>query len=125
MANGEKSLIWIVAAAGLFVAVLGWGFLAGSYAGAHSTALSEMSEEEVEALEQDHNPGSRRGAVSAFVGNSIEQLPNLPSVVSWHFSNRIWLPILIALAMLGVVGGGFALKKVEQSLQSPASKRRR
>ena len=35
MAEDEKPLTWIVMAAAIFVAIFGWGFLAGSYAGAH------------------------------------------------------------------------------------------
>ena len=132
MAEDEKSLTWIIIAAAIFVVVFGWGFLAGSYAGAHATPMSDMTADEMQELDTRGSSRARRGAsrarrgaVRAFIGNSIEQLPNLPAVISWHFSNRIWLPILIALAMLGVVGGGFALRKVEQNLSQPKHKRRR
>ncbi len=125
MAEEEKSVAWIVVAAAILVVVFGWGFLAGSYAGAHSPSIGEMSEEERESLETRAPARARRGALAAFIGNSIEQLPNLPAVVSWHFSNRIWLPILIMLAFGGVISGGFVLKRVEQNLNQPRHQRRR
>jgi hypothetical protein len=125
MAEEEKSLTWIVVAAAVFIAVVGWGILAGSYAGAHATSISDMSADELQELDTRSPTRARRGAVSAFVGNAIEQLPNLPAVISWHFSNRIWLLILIGLAMVGVVGGGFALKRVEENLSQPKHKRKR
>lgn len=104
MAAEEKSLTWIVVAAAVFVTVFGWGFLAGSYAGAHATPMSEMNADELQDLDTRGPARARRGAISAFIRNSIEQLPNMPAVVSWHFSNRVWLPILIVLAMPGVIG---------------------
>lgn len=124
MAEAEKSVTWIVVAAAIFVAVFGWGFLAGSYAGANATLMSEMNDDELQDLDTRLPARARRGAISAFIGNAIEQLPNMPAVVSWHFSNRVWLPILIGVAMLGVIGGGFALKKVEQNLSQPKHRHR-
>ena len=124
MVEGEKSIAWIVVSAAMLVAVFGWGFLAGSYAGAHAKPMSEMSDDELEALELRRLPTARRTGPAVFLENAIEQLPNFVTVVSWHFANRIWLPILIGLAMAGVVGGGFALKKVEQNLSQPRRKRR-
>ena len=120
----EKSITWIVIAAAIFVLVLGWGFLAGSYTGAHAPAIDEMSDDELQDLKSRHRRQAGRSAIVTFVATSIEQLPNMPSVISWHFSNRIWLPVLIALALGSVVGGGFVLKKVEQNLNQPRGRRR-
>lgn len=123
MAEGEKSIAWIVVSAALLVVVFGWGFLAGSYAGAHARPMSEMSEHELETLEIRGVSRARGAAPVVFLENAIDQLPNFVTVVSWHFANRVWLPILIGLAMAGVVGGGLALKKVEQNLSQPRRKR--
>ncbi len=125
MADQGKSVTWIVVAAAVFVVVAGWGFLAGSYAGSRSGSLTELSDEEAEAFESRGVSQARRGAVGTFVGHSIEQLPNMPTVISWHFSNRIWLPILIALALAGVIGGGFGLKAVERNLNQPRHRKRK
>lgn len=123
MAEGEKSIAWIVVSAAMLVAVFGWGFLAGSYAGAHAKPMSEMSEDELETLELRRLLMARRTGPAVFLENTIDQLPNFVSVLLWHFAHRIWLPILIGLAMAGVVGGSFALKKVEQNLSQPRRKR--
>lgn len=124
MAGDEKSVTWILVASVVFVVVVGWGFLAGSYAGANATPMSEMSEEELQDLDGGGLRHSKRSAVAAFVTNSIEQLPNLPTVVSWHFANRLWLPILIMIALVGVVVGWVVLKRVEQNLNQPRHRRK-
>jgi hypothetical protein len=67
----------------------GWGFLAGSYAGVQTASVSDMSEDELGDVPPRSAREARRGAMSAFFGNAIEQLPNMPAVISWHFSNRI------------------------------------
>ena len=123
MADGEKSVTWIVVAAAIFVAYLGWGFMAGSYTGAHTPSISDMTDEELDDLKAARTRRSGRNPIGAFVMNSIGQLPNLPAVISWHFSNRIWLPILVMLALAGVIGGGFALKRLEQNLNQPRYRR--
>lgn len=124
MADDGKSLTWIVVMVMLGIAVFGWGFLAGSYAGAHSPKLSEMSADETEDVDTRSLRSARRGAVAAFVGNGLEQLPNLPAVIAWHMSNRIWLPILILVLEVGAVIGAYAMKKVENSLEKPKQRRR-
>lgn len=125
MADEGKSVVWIVVAAALFVVVVGWGFLAGSYTGTQAASISERSEEELEDLNTRNVRRASRGAITEFLVNSIEQLPNLPTVISWHLANRIWLPILILLAFGGVLGGGVVLKRIEQNLNQPRHKRKR
>lgn len=43
----------------------------------------------------------------------------MPAVISWHLSNRIWLPILIVLLEVGAAGGGVFMKRLEQNLSKP------
>ena len=124
MADDEKSLTWIVVMVMIGIAVFGWGFLAGSYAGAHSPKLSEMSAVELENIDARSPRSARRGAVAAFVGNAIEQLPNLPAVISWHLTNRVWLPIMIVVLEAAALIGAYAMKKVESALEKPKQRRR-
>ena len=123
MADEEKSLKWIVVVVIIGIVVFGWGFLAGSYVGTNSPKLSEMSADETDDVDARSLRSARRGAVAAFVGNALEQLPNLPAVISWHLSNRIWLPIMIVVLEGAALIGGFAMKKVESAVEKP--KRRR
>lgn len=125
MPEHEASLGWVVGALAVVVALFGWGFLAGSYAGAHATPMSEMSQEELGELKSRGPVRAIRASKTAFISNAIEQLPNMVSVIGWHFTNRVWLPIVILLAELGVLGGGIVMKKVESNLSQPARRRSR
>lgn len=123
VADGDKSLTWVVAMVMIAIALFGWGFLAGSYAGAHAPNMSEMTAEELKDLGDRTPERSRRGALEAFIGNALEQLPNFPTVISWHMSNRAWLPITIVVLEVGAVLGGFVLKRVEKALEAPRKSR--
>lgn len=125
MASEERSVVWIVVAVAALVVGIGWGILASSYAGAHAKSILEMTPEEIEELDTRGVSRARKSAMAAFIGNSLEQLPNLPKVISWHFSNRIWLPLLIGVALVLVVVGGFALKVIERRLDQPKRRRLR
>ena len=121
MAEFEKSVTWVIGTLMLAIAVIGWGFLAGSYSGAHAASLSELSEEEI--AEFNHNRSNvrrtaRRGEIE-FVFVALEQLPNMPAVIGWHFSNRIWLPILILVLESGALFGGLKMKSLEKELSIP------
>ena len=120
MADDSKSIRWVVTAAMIFVAYLAWGFMAGSYA------------------ESSHVGGviiGRRGLIAAstmllsaiysFVATSIWELPNFFSVISWHFSNRIWLPILFILLEVAIVFGGVGLQRLEDNLSKSRGRRNR
>jgi hypothetical protein len=100
-----KSLIWLFAILAMFVTFFGWGFLANSYAISHHTPTSKMA--------------AGDDAMGRFIAISIEQLQNVSSVITWHFENRIWLPILVIFAEVGVIGGFVVLKKVETALSLP------
>jgi hypothetical protein len=51
--------------------------------------------------------------------NAIQQIPNFPAVVAYVFKNRIWLPIVVIVAEVLVIGFGVFMKKVERDLNSP------
>lgn len=117
MEQEEKSLTWVVATLMATIAVLGWGFLAGSYEGANPS--------------RDHwndfdrpSSGRGRGGLALFAANAVEQLPNLPAVLSWHFSNRIWLPIVILILEGVALGGGIALHRAGDQLGKPKRRRK-
>ena len=120
-AEFKKSVTWVIVTLMLAIAVIGWGFLAGSYSGAHAASLSELSEEEI--AEFNHNRSNvrrtaRRGEIE-FVFVALEQLPIMPAVIGWHFSNRIWLPILILVLESGALFGGLKMKSLEKALSKP------
>ncbi len=124
MAESEKSVTWVIAAVMLTIAVFGWGFLAGSYTGAHAPKMSEMSEEEREDLESRGLGSARRASKGRFIANAFEQLPNLPSVVAWHFLNRIWLPIILIVLEVLALLGGIKMKSLEKELSQPSRRKR-
>lgn len=127
----ERSLRWMVISLSLLVAFFGWGFLAGSYEGAHATPLSEMDGAEVEVVHLRRGSGGVAGVVMVlssvlfFLLNAVTQLPKLPDVLMWHLSNRLWMPILILVVEMGVIGGGYALQRLETSLSGPPAKPRK
>lgn len=96
------------------IAVFGWGFLAASYDGAHAPPLNERDPQEIRF----------RRARSHFIANAVEQLPNLPTVITWHLSNRIWLPLLLLGLEVAAVAGGFVLKRVEKELDQPTRRKK-
>ena len=118
-----RSITWVVKISVILVAYLGWGFMAGSYAGTLGGGA---------VIIRPDNVGSLRyraldvlgSAVLSFVITSIMQLPSFFSVIGWHFSNRIWLPILFVTLEVAVIAGGFGLKRLEQSLDGEKKKRR-
>ena len=129
MGDGEKSITWIVTAVMILIAIFGWGFLAGSYDGAHSERLSEMSprvrpDSDIRLIRR---PGVVTVAVAAavkFTYTAFAQIPNMRLVIGWHFSNRVWLPLtIVALEMLAFLGG-FSLKYLESQLAQPYRRKR-
>lgn len=115
----NKSVVWVIATVMVLIAGFGWGFMAGSYVGANSTPLSELSEAEREDINTRTPRRAIRGGMGYFIGNAIGQLPNMPAVISWHLSNRIWLPALIVLLEVGAAIGGWKMKQLEQELSKP------
>lgn len=122
--NTEKSVGWVTASAMFVIALFGWGFLAGSYTGATSRRISQMSVEELSNIERRGLVQARRDGKLYFVANAIKQLPNFATVMSWHFSNRVWLPITILGLEILAAGGGYAMKRVERELSKPLHRTR-
>ncbi|GAB5439726.1 MAG: hypothetical protein Fues2KO_00750 [Fuerstiella sp.] len=125
MAEEGKSISWIVGASLALVAYLGWGVMAGAWAGL-----------EVEAIDMAAGTGRVRtargftfalmfSAVANFVIISVTELPDFSSVMAWHFTERIWVPILIFLLMGAVLGGGIALMRLEKTLAGPPKRKNR
>lgn len=123
MADGEKSLTWIVVMLMACIALFGWGFLAGSYDGAHSPNMSEMDPKDHKDVDVRMMRRPDRVGIAKFIGNAIAQLPNMPTVISWHMSNRIWLPITIIALEVGALLGAILLKRVEKALEAPRRRR--
>jgi len=109
------------------VAFGGWGFLASSYVGAQARGVLEMTEEELDAAKGGRTLPikARATSVAYFLTNAADELPNFPQVMSWHFQNRIWLPITIAGVGLCVLIGGGILKQVDSQLHPQPRKRKR
>lgn len=122
--KSEKSVGWVMVSAMVLIALFGWGFLAGSYTGATSRRISQMSVEELSHVEARGLVQARRDGKLYFVANAIKQLPNFATVMSWHFSNCFWLPITILLLEMLALGGGYAMKRVEQELSKPLHRTR-
>jgi hypothetical protein len=64
-------------------------------------------------------------AVFSFIVTSITQIPKFFTIISWHISNRIWLPILFIVLEAAVLAGGYGLKKLEENLSKPPGRRKR
>ena len=124
MACGEKSVTWVTAALIVAIAAVGWGFLAGSYTGAHAATISEMTGD---GLEEFDSPGTvqlRRVAERNFVSNAIDQLPNMSAVIGWNFRNRIWLPLTFVVLEVVAIVLGVKMKLLERELRKPYRSKR-
>ena len=105
------------------------GRLAGSYSGANDpkTIVGRMNDSSDDDFRIRRRPSVIGVAIAAaylFVTTSLEQLPNFPTVISWHFSNRLWLPMLIVVLEVLALAGGFGLKSLEKHLAQPYKRRR-
>jgi hypothetical protein len=91
----NKSVGWVAAMLALAVAYFGWAFLAGDYF---------------------QNDPAAEGQETNFWTNSINQLPNLPSVVGYAFRERLWAVGLIVILEVGVFFLWRVMKKLEKEL---------
>ena len=122
--NAVIGVIGLTAIAAAGVAGIGWFSMAASYSAAHSPRLSEMSDARRDELAREWR--SRRSSrrvrqrlMAESLGGAMSYLTSFGEVVSWHMANRIWLPVLILLAEIGVIGGGIALRRLERRLNRP------
>jgi hypothetical protein len=117
--GGHKSIGWVVVASAILVALFGWGFMAGVYA-------NDVEGYRVQGVRE----GYRRprvnvvGGLAAFVWTGIREIPNAPSVLSYIFTKRLWMPITVLVVEGGVLAAGFGMKKLEKSLEGPPRRRR-
>lgn len=98
MQEQNKSVGWVAGMMALAALYFGWGFLAADYF--------------------QNDPAGGGGETNFFV-NTITQLPNLPSVLSHSFRNRLWVIGLIVVVEIGVFILWRVMKKVEQDLSPP------
>lgn len=112
--ESQYSVNAVIALVILLVVVFSWGFLAGSYGGAHAEKLSER-------IEAGEAPPRRVRLLSPvrFFRNAAQQLPNFVAVVSWNLKNRIWLPLLELAVFIAVIYGAVVMKRLDRELQQP------
>ncbi len=60
-----------------------------------------------------------RQGILTFVVVAVEQLPNMPSAIAWHFKNRIWLPIIFIVLEIAAFFGCIKMKSLEKELSKP------
>lgn len=126
MGEQEKSISWIVAVSMVVVAIVGWGVLASSHVGAHAPLLSDGTFETSGEIVVPRRPGLALAIAGliAFLWTALVQLPNFVSVISYHLTNRVWLPIAIIAVEVLVFCSGFGLKLLEKQLEQPYRTRR-
>jgi hypothetical protein len=124
MAEENQSILWVMGMLMLAILALGWGVMANSYVQAQEPSFSEAAEQGIEregsgGILPPTARGAARRSMAEFVTNAIGQLNNLGTVVMWHFSNRVWIPIVILVLEVAAVCGAVALKRVEVALAKP------
>ena len=116
--SGQKSIVWVAGALAVVVAVFGWCLMAGIYA-------SDVEGYRVESGRRYSRPRVNvLGGIAAFFWNGVREIPNAPAVLSYNFTQRLWLPITILVVEGGVVAAGVGMKKLEDSLEGPRRRRR-
>jgi hypothetical protein len=96
MAGENKSVGWVAGMLALVVLYFGWGYLAGDYF--------------------QNDPGAGGAAETNFWVNTIAQVPNFPNVMSYAFTNRLWVIGLIAVLEVGVLILWGVMRKLEKEL---------
>ena len=121
MPEKEQSVTWVIAMLMVVIAAFGWAFMAAGYAH-HEEGWRSGGVQSNDRRTTPHREIFFWGSLNAsvdFVGNAFQQIPNCVSVVRFTFTNRIWLPIVVAVLEILAVCGGYAMKQLEQSLNKP------
>ena len=100
------SILGTVALLTLLIAAMGVHFLVGSWKGAHVRDWDAAYANLERAYDSDDLESLDRAVDEAYSSDAFEQAPGLATVISWHFSNRIWLPCLFIGLELVVMGLG-------------------
>lgn len=120
MTSENKSIRWTVTVAMIFAAYIGWGMMAGSYAAnSHVAGVVVGRRGPIAAVTM------LISAIYSFVATSVAEIPNCFTVLSWHLSNRIWLPIVFLLVEVGIVFGGIGLSRLEENLSKSRKRRKK
>lgn len=125
------SITTVTAMVFVLASFIAWGVLAASYVGGTSpvTALPSLQDEDAPLptryAARSSAARSFFAGIAQFVATAFSEMPNLPGVISWHTTQRLWLLILMALVPVGVIAGGFGMKRLEQALEGPPKRGRR
>ena len=120
MEESSLPLKWVILGITALVLAFGWAFMAAGYA--HD--VEDWRSGGVEgASELQTMREAKRSAFRDFVGNAFSQMANPIAVFSWNFSNRLWLPICIFVAVIGLIIGGKKMKALEEEMNAPRHRR--
>lgn len=122
--SAGKSVKWVIGAVMILIALFGWGYMAGVYATNVEQFHADLPRRTSYRGYQARVTRAVDSGMWHFVSNGLRQIPNAPEVISYNFAKQIWLPITIGLLELAAVGGGFGMKRLEQSLNAPPRRRR-
>ncbi|QDT42211.1 hypothetical protein Pan241w_22920 [Gimesia alba] len=121
--DGEASTTKVIVMLMLAIAFFGWAFFAAAYA--HSEegwrqADSSTNVADPTAVGQDERMEdagnirrAKKSSLRDFIWNAFSQIPNVVSVISFNFANRLWLVILFACLEAGALGLGYAMSKID------------
>ena len=106
--ESELSIGGVVVMLMLVIAAFGWAFAAAGYA--HEF--------------ENWGSGVGRRAFGSFIRNAFSQIPNFFAVVSFTFSKRFWLVIVILVLEGLALLAGLGMKKLERDWDKPPRRRR-
>jgi hypothetical protein len=105
--ESEHSILTVVVLLMLVIAAFAWAFAAAGYA--HAV--------------EDWGSGVGRRSFGRFVGNAFNQLPNMPQVIAFTFSKRLWLAIVFLVLEVLALLAGLGMKKLENDWNKPPKRR--
>jgi hypothetical protein len=115
------SIATTVALLMLVIAILGWGFAAGLYAGA---AAGKFAPVPVRSAAVNGVALFFQGILT-FVANGFRQIPNFPAVVGYVFQRQIWFVVVFALVEGTALLGGWGLHRLETRMSAARRARHR